>query len=137
VKTLAVSISPAKLGKFLARFFKGKGLSWLIKQIDAGACDGGCLLVANALVKMLPGSSIVTMRRGTFPGITEHYGILWQGWYFDGMGGFPNSEEWCVAFEERFCQQVYVVDEFVEEDSIQGHEWFVDDLIKLMEPTIR
>lgn len=79
-------------------FRRARVMKILLKACDAGPCDGGCRIVADALRQLLPRSDLVRLvsNHGT-----EHYGVqsaAFDQWIFDGTGGYADSQEWIRTF---------------------------------------
>ena len=126
---------PASLAAALQGLFADAGCAWLVKRIDSGHNDGGCLLVAQALKAILPGSHVVTMVNAgdREPGMPEHYGVRWQDWYFDGNGGFPSVIAWINHFDSKNPGTIVtVIDRFKRFNRISNYSWHRRELIAFL-----
>ena len=130
---------PAILAVRVKRLFAGPGQDWLVKRTDCGHSDGCCLLLAQALKALLPGSRVVTMMGARTRGVSpDHYGVLWRDWYFDGSGGFPSAEAWKTYFSERYYIPLPAVeDRYVRSCDIPNQIWHRRELIAFLKEHLR
>jgi hypothetical protein len=129
---------PDLLADRVQKAFAGKATRWLKTNTGYGPCHGSCLLVANALQCLLPESQVVSLVRcdygddggddqvPTLPLEAEHYGVRWQGWYFDGLGGFPDAATWAEFFTLPLEHDLVMVPEFVPHYLIPDGSYFMD-----------
>jgi GNAT superfamily N-acetyltransferase len=74
-------------------------------KAQSGPFDGGCLVVAQALVEAFPGAELVRMVSPLNGGQTEHYGARIGKYLCDFYGPFDTPKAW--------------IDNFVREESIR------------------
>jgi hypothetical protein len=74
-------------------------------EAQSGPFDGGCLIIAKAII-LVAGGSLVRVVSDVNGGQTEHYGALVEGVIFDFDGPTNNSDEWLA----RFKRNEYIVD---------------------------
>ncbi len=122
---------------------RAKGNRWLRAHTGFGSCDGACLLLAHALYHVLPGSQIVSLVRASrhrgakhlvpvSPLDAEHYGVRWEGWYYDGLGGFSSAAEWVAYFGKPLTHGLVVVDRFVSTPAIPDGRAFRDEVVRYL-----
>ncbi len=130
---------PAILAVRVKRLFAGPGQDWLVKRTDCGHSDGCCLLLAQALKALLPGSRVVTMMGARTRGVSpDHYGVLWRGWYFDGSGGFPGAAAWIDYFKAaNYISCPTVEDRYVRSPDIPNQSWYRAELIAFLKEGLR
>ncbi len=103
-------------------------------SIQSGPFDGGCLVCAKALARVIPGAEVVTMINPR--GEPDHYGVkLPDGAYGDADGYAESAEEWAARFKnkENLDFTPEVVDELVPSDSIPDDASVVDTLVRALQ----
>jgi hypothetical protein len=93
-----------KLGKEIKKAFRRNGvMTVLLNALHSGPFDGGCLVVAKAIVRLVPECKVVTMVRRLDNGkdISDHYAVQCpDGGIIDADGYSPNTQ----AFIKRFLR---------------------------------
>ncbi len=87
------------MARDLHRAIRAEAHHILMPAIGAGAMDGGCRIVARAIVRAVPGARVVTMMGDPGGGWRpEHYGAMAAGLIVDGAGVSRSPEGWIARF---------------------------------------
>lgn len=105
-QTPDIQFSPRYNKKFsnaiLAAFKSNAVASILQKSVaKSGPFDGGCLIVAKALVHVAGTGELATIASNRNGYQTEHYGALIQDAYYDADGGAASFDEWRDRFVDH------------------------------------
>jgi hypothetical protein len=98
-----------KLGhKIKKAFRRNRVMKVLVDALGSGPFDGGCLVVAKALIRLFPELKIVTMILNHYgENIPAHYAVMCpDGGIIDGDGYAPSPE----AFIKRFIKNESICD---------------------------
>lgn len=82
-------------GRILKRAFKRNDVvQLLVDATGGGPCDGGCLIVAKAVIHAMGRGSLVRLVSGA---ISQHYGALVDGIIYDAHGSH-SPRTWARKF---------------------------------------
>ena len=98
------SLPPDKLSAFIrAAFSSNEILAVLLDDSTAqsGPFDGGCLIVAKALLLLTGKGTLIRIVRHEPHTQTEHYGIEIDGHIYDASGKHQNATAWINTFASR------------------------------------
>ena len=73
--------------------------------VQSGPFDGGCLIVAKAIIRAIDGGELVRLISRKRVTQTEHYGVMHKGVIYDFDGSAKTPDEWIKRFVEN--EQVY------------------------------
>jgi hypothetical protein len=94
--------TPHALGEFLKWQFTTDAVMNLLvnSHVASGPFDGGCLVVARAIIEFVGEGNIVRMVSNINHGQTEHYGALVRNRIYDADGMHVTWQMWTQHFAE-------------------------------------
>lgn len=111
--------SVAAISRAIALTYKSKRF-WdaMVEQstFRSGPFDGGCYVVASALIAAVGAGDLVYLASSLNSGQVEHFGVRIDGVYYDFSGPARSPYEWI----ERLRQDEFIYDRDLFFDEIEG-----------------